>query len=62
MLSRLGNWFFLIGSLLFTFDALLNWLADGSAQRFILLSGCLLFTIGCILFILDVPERVKLRR
>jgi predicted membrane channel-forming protein YqfA (hemolysin III family) len=62
MMSRLGNWFFLVGSLLFTFDAFLNWYTKETVQALVLLIGSLFFTIGCILFILDMPTKVHLRR
>ncbi|PSB14031.1 hypothetical protein C7B61_06010 [filamentous cyanobacterium CCP1] len=62
MFSQLGNWFFLFGSLLFTVDALLNFLAVHSVRAFILLVGSLLFTVGCIFFILDMPKKIKSQR
>jgi cytochrome c oxidase assembly factor CtaG len=56
--STVGNWLFLIGSLLFTFDAIDNAWVSCSMRSFLILAACCLFTTGCILFLLDVPAKV----
>lgn len=48
-----GNWLFLMGSLLFTFDAINNAWVSCSIRSFLILAACCFFTIGCILFLLD---------
>jgi hypothetical protein len=47
----IGNWLFLIGSLIFTFDTISNAWENCSARSFLLLAACGLFTSGCILFL-----------
>lgn len=50
---RWGSWLFLLGSSLFTMDAL-GLIFDGLTWRssFYFL-GCVLFTLGCVCFIFD---------
>lgn len=60
----LGSWFFLLGCLAFTTDALLG-IADGGLgwRSVTYLAGCVLFTVGSTLFVTDAHRaRVEARR
>jgi len=58
--ATIGNWLFLIGSLLFTFDAISNVWETYSARSYVLLAACGFFTIGCILFLAPVKANSQL--
>lgn len=57
--TTLGNWLFFMGSLLFALDAIDNAWVSGSLKSFLMLAACCLFTIGCILFLLDVLTKTN---
>ncbi|AFZ52024.1 hypothetical protein [Dactylococcopsis salina] len=50
---RWGSWLFLLGSSFFTFDAIGLTLEELTFSSSFYLIGCILFTLGCICFILD---------
>jgi hypothetical protein len=51
-----GNWLFLIGCLIFTFDASLSIAETISLRSICQFSGSIAFTLGCIFFLLDTPR------
>lgn len=51
--TTIGNWLFLIGSLLFTGDAVNNVWVSCSVRSLVILTACCLFTTGCVFFLLD---------
>ncbi len=52
----IGNWLFLFGSLLFTFDAVDNAWQSCSTRSYIMLTACGLFTLGCVLFLIPAKK------
>lgn len=56
--ATVGNWLFLFGSLLFTFDAINNAWSSCSKRSFLILTACCLFTLGCILFLLNGSAKI----
>jgi len=53
---RWGSWLFLLGSGLFTLDALGSSLQELNWGSFVYLLGCILFTVGCVCFVVDAIE------
>lgn len=59
--TTIGNWLFLFGSLLFTLDAISDAWVACSMRALVILVACCLFTMGCILFLLDTPAKADLK-
>lgn len=55
-LLSIGNWLFLLGSLVFTFDTIIEIFEGITLHSIFHIVACLLFTIGCVLFILDAHK------
>jgi hypothetical protein len=51
--ARIGNGLFLVGSLIFTFDASIEAVEACSVRSMIRLCACLFFAVGCFLL---MPE------
>lgn len=45
----IGNWLFVFGSVIFTFDASIDLLEVCTVRASLRLLACLLFTVGCFL-------------
>lgn len=54
---RIGSWLFLLGSLAFTAEAILGVLAGISARSILVLVGSVLFTVGCVYFVIDAERQ-----
>ena len=49
----IANWLFLVGSAVFTLDAVLAMAESLSIHSIFQMSACLAFSLGCILFLQD---------
>jgi hypothetical protein len=56
--GHLGNWLFLLGSLIFTFDSVSEILAGFSWRAIGHISACLAFTIGSIILIFEGQKKI----
>jgi len=54
---RWGSWLFLLGSSLFTIDALGSNFDELTWHSFVYLLGCILFTVGCFCFVVDADQQ-----
>lgn len=54
---RWGSWLFLWGSTFFTVDALGLSFEELTWRSFFYLLGCILFTLGCVCFVLDALKQ-----
>lgn len=52
----IGNWLFLLGSLVFTLDTIVEIFEGITLHSIFHIVACLFFTIGCVLFILDAQK------
>lgn len=56
-LYSIGNWLFLLGSIVFTGDAVSEVLTDVSLRAIEHLSASILFTTGCVIFLLEPSQK-----
>ena len=60
ILQTTGSWLFLIGSLIFQYDSILEVLEGLSTHVILHVVGSLLFTIGSIFFVIQDMRQLKL--